>query len=110
MPYSSQSVKGDTLRTKTSKSFQVDRGKLVALSAINLFELAEFHDNYVRVGISLEGASPQNLLVVLAQGYCDGLTGISWTGAITLEPNMYLFIDLWSSSGSTINLCYITEY
>lgn len=109
MPFSSQSLKGDTLRTKTSKIFPVDRGRLLALSAVNQRELDEFHDNYVRIGIAIAGVSPANILVVLAQGYCDGMNSLCWSGSIVLEPNMNLFIDLWSSSASTINLSYITE-
>lgn len=109
MPFSSQSLTGDSLRTKTSLVVPIDKGHLRSLSAINFDEFTEFHDNFVRIGIAKADDTPQSAIVILAQGYVDGMNSISWTGKLNLEPDMQLFIDLWSSSSSTINLAYITE-
>lgn len=109
MPFSSQSITGNNLRTKTSLRIPIDTGILRSLSAINQKELTEFHDNYIRIGITKTGDTPVGILVVLAQGYCDGMNSVTWSGKIPFEPEMELFLDLWSSSGSTINLAYITE-
>jgi hypothetical protein len=109
MPFSSQSVEGDSLRTKTSLFIPIDKGKLTCLSAVNLRELSESFDNFVRVGISKGSDTPNEAIAILAQGYCDGMTSVNWSGEILLEPDMQLFIDLWSSDSSTINLTYITE-
>lgn len=109
MPFSSGSVTGDSLRTKTSLLIPIDKGILRNLSAINLRELGEFHDNFVRMGISKGSNTPNQILCVLAQGYCDGMIALNWTGKIPLEPDMNLFLDLWSSDGSEINLAYVTD-
>ena len=109
MPFSSHEISGNSLRTKTRSQFPADKGILTALSAINQREIGEFHDNYVRIGIAMAGDSPQNIIIVLAQGYCDGMTALTWSGKLELEPNMELFIDLWSSDSSTINLAYVVE-
>jgi len=37
------------------------------------------------------------------------MTALTWSGKLELEPNMELFIDLWSSDSSTINLAYVVE-
>lgn len=109
MPFSSGSLTGDTLRTKTSLIIPIDKGVLRNLSAINQREVGEFHDNFVRFGITKGENTPENIVCVLAQGYCDGMNALNWTGKIPLEPDMNLFCDLWSSDGSTINLAFITE-
>lgn len=109
MPFSSGSLTGDSLRTKTSLIIPIDKGTLRNLSAINQREIGEFHDNFVRMGITKGSGTPEHIIGVLAQGYCDGMISLNWTGEIKLEPDMNLFIDLWSSDGSTINLSYITD-
>jgi len=109
MPFSSGTLTGNSLRTKTSLIIPIDKGSLRTLSAINQRTLGEFHDNFVRIGIAKGTVTPETILCILAQGYCDGMLGVTWTGNLPLEPDLNLFIDLWSSDSSTINLAYITE-
>ncbi len=109
MPFTTTQVKGDTLRTKKTTFYQIDSGVLRNLSAINLNEDSEHMDNYVRFGIAKDVEGVNQIISVLGNGYCDGMTNVNWTGNIPLEPNMFIFIDVWSSDSSTINLGIVTE-
>lgn len=109
MPFTNTQVQGDSLRTKATKFYQIDSGILRNLSAINLNEDAEHLDNYVRFGIAKAVNGVNQIISVLGNGYCDGMTNVNWTGKVPLEPDMFLFIDLWSSDSSIINLGIVTE-
>ena len=109
MPFTSFQVTGDNFRTKSSAFYALDSGILRNLSTINLNEDAEHMDNYMRIGLSKGKDNVNQIISVLANGYCDGMTNLNWTGKIPLEPDMFLFVELWSSDSSTINVGMVTE-
>ena len=109
MPFTSFKVTGNNVRTKSSAFYALDSGILRNISTINLNEDAEHLDNYVRFGLSKGNENVNQIITVLGNGYCDGMTNVNWTGKIPLEPDMFVFIELWSSDSSTINLGMVTE-
>jgi len=109
MPFTSFKVTGDSLRTKSSAYYALDTGILRNLSTINLNEDAEHMDNYMRIGLAKGDTNVNEIVAVLANGYCDGMTNLNWSGKIPLESDMLLFVELWSSDSSTINIGLVTE-
>lgn len=109
MGYTTISVKGDLLRTRVEGYHILDKGRLRALSAMHQIEAAEPFQTYVEFGISKSDGNFKQRIVALASGYIGGTNPISWTGDIPMQPEMALYLFVWSSAAATIKLGVVTE-
>jgi hypothetical protein len=109
MPFTSTTVTGDSLRTEVIETIAVDTGRLTSASAINLQPDAEFVSTYVQIGIMTAETDRQHIVTVLAQGYCDSMNAVAWSGNIGLEPEMLLYVKVWSSISAPVKLTISTD-
>jgi hypothetical protein len=109
MAYTSAKVKCNNVRTLATATIAIDKGNLISVSAINMDITDEHMTTFAQIGISKTRNTRDDIIAILCQGWVDGMTGISWTGKIQLEPDMIVFLDARSSYGADVKLSITTD-
>lgn len=109
MPYTSISVDGSSVRSLAVNTLTIENGYLNSLGTSIQDDPGESAQSFVQVGISNGPTMPGDEVCILAQGYIGGNSQIQWSGRLPLQPDMRIFIKLWSSVGATVKLHAITE-
>jgi hypothetical protein len=90
-------------------SIPLERNYLVAVSANSQDPTLHESVAFARIGISLNSDTPQNAILVLAEGYIDSSAAIHWSGRIALKPSMRVTLEVWSIFASVFSLNTLTE-
>ena len=104
MPKNSVNIDAGSVRTQTTGSINIEKGILTAASVINISETAELMTTFARITLGSLTTEKKDALIILASGWVDAMTGISWTGKLSMESDYIIYADIWSSAGNNVKL------
>lgn len=90
-------------------SIPLERNVLVAVSANSQDPTLTQSVAYARIGLSVSAQTPQNAIVILAEGYIDSASSVKWSGRIKLKPGYRVTLEVWGLFASVVTLNTLTE-
>jgi hypothetical protein len=109
MPYFSTQVVAAGNRARKTVTMPCDTGILVGASVVDITRLGQPCDTWVELGLMVAGNDQDNRAILLAQDYAGPGALVGWTGRLPLDAEMYIYANIYGSSGGTFNLVAVTE-
>lgn len=102
-------VQCNSVRTRAVATLAREVGRIRSASATPSATTAEPMQTFARLSMVVGGTDESNIVMVLAQGYIGGRSGISWTGDLPLGGGMSVMLEAWSSVSDRVIMSTITD-
>jgi len=104
MPVATQDETAPAGRIQKSIHIPASKAVLSCLSVIDLSNVQEPNDAWVEIGLMSGGTADHNKVATLASGYIGKDTPASWSGKLILDPEMYMYANVYSTHGGIFRL------
>ena len=108
MPFFSTQVTAAGNRVRATVTLPLDTGLLIAASVVDVTRLGQPNDTWVELGLMSGGEEQHHRAILLSQDYAGPGALVGWNGVIPLEPDVFLYANVYGSSAGTFNVVAVT--
>ena len=109
MPFVFTQVTAAGDRVRATVTMPLDKGILIAASVVDITRLGQPNDTWVELGLMSGGEQQHHRAILLSQDYAGPGALVGWTGRIVLEPEIFLYANVYGSSAGTFNVVAVTR-
>ena len=82
----------------------VERQMIKTITLIDTFEATNLSQTWALIGLMSGGTTTQNIIATLDAGYINKMSPLAWSGNLPVDPDTYVYGELYGASGQLYRL------